>query len=185
MTTPGIQRIPILPDSQIPSNILSLLKQYPRINVYSVLAHSPTICKPWIDMINGIYSSGLSARVREIALVRIGSVAPSEYELHQHHFIALKNGVTEEEIQAIMHEKPVTSLDEKGNLICRAIDELRNTCSLSDETFAALNKHFSTKDVVSLGVSIAMYFAVAILANFCRLEIESSDPLKNFAGFNG
>lgn len=183
MTSQASKKIPILPDDQIPSDVLSLLKQYPRINVYTVLAHSPSVCKPWIEMINGIYASGFSARLREVALVRIGAVTKAEYELHQHHFIALKNGVTEEEVQAIIHEASVTSLDEEGNLICRAVDELHKRFSLSDETFDELTNHFSTKDIVSLGVAVAMYFAVAILANFCRLEIEPSNPLKDFQGF--
>lgn len=183
MRTQNIKRIPILSDDQIPSDTLALLKQYPRINVYTVLAHSPAVCKPWIEMINGIYASGLSARIREIALVRIGAVTHAEYELHQHHFIALKNGVSEEEIQSIIHDTTVTSLDVEGNLICRAVDELHQKFAISDKTFEELNEYFSTKDVVSLGVAIAMYFAVAMLANFCRLEIESSNPLKEFKGF--
>ncbi|RUR04770.1 carboxymuconolactone decarboxylase family protein [Legionella sp. km772] len=134
-------------------------------------------------MINGIYASGFSPRLREIALVRIGAVTKAEYELHQHHFIALKNGVTEEEIQAIIHEKSVNSLEKEANLICRAVDELQRGFAISDETFDELAQHFNTKDIVSLGVAVAMYFAVAILANFCRLEIESSNPLKEFKGF--
>ena len=183
MTSPISKRIPILSDEQIPAEVLSVLKQYPRINVYTVLAHSPSVCKPWIEMINGIYASGFSPRLREVALVRIGAVTKAEYELHQHHFIALKNGVSEEEIQMIIHEASVTNLDEESNLICRAVDELHQRFSLSDETFDELSKHFSTKDIVSLGVAVAMYFAVAILANFCRLEIEPSNPLKGFQGF--
>ncbi|CDZ79229.1 hypothetical protein BN59_03547 [Legionella massiliensis] len=103
--------------------------------------------------------------------------------MHQHHFIALKNGVTEKEIQAIIHEVPVTSLDEEGNLICQAVDELQKKFSLSDETFEELNKRLNTKDIVSFGVTVAMYFAVAILANFCRLQIEPTNPLKDFKGF--
>ena len=183
MTSQRIKKIPILPDEQIPLDILALLKNYPRINIYTLLAHSPTVCKPWIDLINGIYNSGFSARLREIALVRIGAVTHAKYELHQHHFIALKNGVTEEEVQSIIHETPVTSLDEEGNLICQTIDELQKKFSLSDETFEELNKRFTTKDIVSLAVTVAMYFAVAILTNFCRLEIESTNPLKDFKGF--
>ena len=144
MIAQDIQRVPILPDEKINPDVLALLKQYPRINVYTVLAHSPAVCKPWIDMINGIYSSGLPARIREIALVRIGAKTHAEYELHQYHFIALKNGVTEEEIQAIIHETTVTSLDEEGNLICRTVDELQKKFSLSDEVFEELKNPQAT-----------------------------------------
>jgi len=183
MSTPAVKRIPLLADQQISPDILTLLKKYPRINIYTLLAHSPTTCKPWIDLINGIYSSGFSPRLREVALVRIGIVTHADYELHQHHFIALKNGVTEQEIQAISNEFPVTSLDEQGNLMCRAVDEIHKIFSITDDTFQQLNKMFATHDIVSLGVTIAIYFAVAILANFSRLEIESSNPLKDFHGF--
>lgn len=46
----------------------------------------------------------------------------------------------------------------------------------------ALNKPFNTKDIVFFGVAVAMYFAMAILANFCRLEIEPTNPLNDFKG---
>lgn len=177
-------RIPLLADEQIDPEILNLLKKYPRINIYTLLAHSPTVCKPWIELINGIYNSGLSPRLREIALVRIGVVTDASYELHQHHFIALKNGVGEQDIQAIIKESPVSSLDPHGNLICLAVDELRKNFSLTDDTFKKLSELFNSKDLVSMGVAIATYFAVAILTNFSRLEIETSNPLKDFKGFN-
>lgn len=170
-------------DSEIPPDVLHLLNKYPRINIYTTLARSPEICTSWIGMINGVYASGLDPRLREIALVRIGVVTDSKYELHQHRLIALKNGVTEEEIEHIINQYTVTSLDADGNLICRAIDELRASFTLSDETFAGLSALLDTKDLVSLGATIAIYFAVALLANFCGLQIEESNPLKEFAGF--
>ncbi len=39
------------------------------------------------------------------------------------------------------------------------------------------------KDLVSLAVAVGTYFAVAIITNFSRLEIEAADPLKDFKGF--
>jgi hypothetical protein len=175
--------IPLLADKDIPPDLLNLLNQYPRINIYTLLAHSPTVCKPWIDLINGIYNSGFSPRLREIALVRIGTVMPSHYELHQHQFIALKNGVTEDEIKIITCSQQVTSLDEQANLICRVVDELHQKSNISDATFKLLTNHFSTNEMVSLGVIIAMYFAVGMFVNFTRTEIESSNPLQDFKGF--
>lgn len=39
------------------------------------------------------------------------------------------------------------------------------------------------KDLVSLAVAVGTYFAVAIITNFSRLEIEAAYPLKDFKGF--
>lgn len=175
--------VPLLADKDISPELMNLLSQYPRINIYTLLAYSPTVCKPWIDLINGIYSSGFSPRLREIALVRIGTVMPSQYELHQHRFIALKNGVTEHEIEVITNKQEVTSLDETANLICRVVDELHQTSHVSNQTFTLLTDRFTYQEIVSLAVLVSMYFAVGYFVNFTRTQIEPNDPLKNFKGF--
>jgi alkylhydroperoxidase/carboxymuconolactone decarboxylase family protein YurZ len=179
----NIARIPLPEQSEISEEIKTILEKYPPINVYAILAHAPSCCGPWIDLIKGIYATGIDVRLREIAICRIGYLTGSDYELHQHHFIALKNGVTEEEIQIITSEGPVSSLDIDGNFICQVVDELEKTAKITDETFLRLREMFSVSDMVAFGVMLATYCAVGRLANFCRLEIEPSNPLQGFVGF--
>jgi alkylhydroperoxidase family enzyme len=148
-----------------------------------MLARVPGCCGPWTELIKGIYATDIDVRLREIAICRIGHLTGSDYESHQHHFIALKNGVSEAEIQAIIRENPVTSLDKDGNFICQVVDELEKNAKITDATFLKLREMFSVNDMVAFGVMLATYCAVGRLANFCRLEIEASNPLQGFAGF--
>ncbi len=177
--------IPLLERHEIPPELLKELDKYPQINIYTALAYVPSCCKPWMDLIKGIYNTGLNPRIREIGICRIGHLMNSAYESHQHHFIALQNGVTEDEIKKITHEKTVQSLDEEGNFICKVVDELVNQANLSEATFIELRRRYSVKDVVAMSVTFATYSAVGQLVNMLRLPIEESNPLKNFSGFKG
>jgi hypothetical protein len=179
----SIARIPLPKQSEIPEEIKNILAKYPPINIYAMLAHLPSCCGPWTDLIKGIYATGIDVRLREIAICRIGYLTGSDYEFHQHHFIALKNGITEKQIQIIINENPVTSLDKEGNFICQVVDELEKNAKITDATFLKLREMFSVSDMVAFGVMLATYCAVGRLANFCRLEIETSNPLQGFSGF--
>lgn len=175
--------IPIPSRNEIPADVLKELDKYPPINIYTVLAYSPPLCKPWMDLIHGIYASGLNNRIREIGICRIAYLTNSAYEAHQHHFIALQNGVTEKEYQIIMKETPVQSLDDEGNFICKLVDELEHTATISKGTFDQLQKRYPIKDIVAMCVTFNTYNAVGRIANMLRLPIEASNPLKNFSGF--
>lgn len=175
--------IPLLSRNEIPPEVLNELDKYPPIHIYTALAYVPSCCKPWLDLIKGIYESGLDVRIREIAVCRIGYLTKSAYELHQHHFIALKNGVTEEEFKTITTENPVYSLDEAGNFICKVIDELEKMATLSDETLVELKRHYSIKEIVAMSIAFSTYCAVGRITNMLRLEIEESNPLQGYKGF--
>src|ERR1043166_8059186 len=54
------------------------------INIYKLLLHSPTVCMTWFEHIGAIrWKTKLSPRLREIAIVRIASVARYGYALQQ------------------------------------------------------------------------------------------------------
>lgn len=177
------KRISIPKRDKIAPEVLKELDKYPQINIYTVLAHTPSCCKPWMDLIKGIYDSGLSPRLREIGICRLGYLTKSEYESHQHHFIGLKNGLTEEEIHIITSENPVVSLDEEGNFICKVVDELERKSTVSDATFDELTRRYSESVIVAMSVAFATYGAVGRITNMLRLEIEESNPLKNYGSF--
>ncbi len=124
-----------------------------------------------------MYECTTPIRLREIAILRQASKAKSEYELHQHRFIAMNNGITEAEIEIICNEAKVHQLNEKECLICQMADEIEITATLTNETREALINEFGEKQFSELVIVTSFYSCVARVLNATRLQIEQENPL--------
>jgi hypothetical protein len=69
---------------------------------------------------------------------------------HQHRFIAMNNGITEEELSQILTDDKVRSLAPLENLICQAADEMESHATITDDTFRALNEQLDHRELVEL-----------------------------------
>ena len=103
------------------------------------------------------------------------------YELHQHRLIAMNNGVSEAELEAVLREPTVGSLDPSANLVCKVADELEAHATLSDETFEQLHAAFDRRSATELLFILSFCSAVARLTNATRVPIEDENPLQSFA----
>lgn len=165
-------------DEEIPEPALSRLRSLPPLNVYRVLGIVPESLVPWADMTAAVYECELDARLREIAICRQAHAADAAYELHQHRFIARNNGVSDEELNALLTERTVESLDPPGNLVCRAADEMERRATVSDETFDGLYETLGRRGATELMFILSFYCAVARLSNATRIAVEPQNPLQ-------
>lgn len=117
-------KLPLPKDSELSDLVVDKLNRLPNINVFRMVANAPQMLTPFVDMVQGLYNSKVDIRLREIAILRQASQAKSEYELHQHKFIASANGITDKEISLICSANKVSKLSELENTICQMSDEL-------------------------------------------------------------
>jgi alkylhydroperoxidase family enzyme len=132
---------------------------------------------PWTDLTKALYQSKLNPRYREIAILRQAHRAHAPYEIHQHRFIAMNNGITEEELSLILTDDKVRSLSPLENLICQAADEMESHATITDDTFRALNEQLDRRELIELLLAISVYCAVARFLNSARIQIEDDNPL--------
>lgn len=171
-------------DEEIPEDALERLRARPPINIYRLLGLVPQSVVPWTDMTQAVYECDVEPRLREIGICRQAHAANADYELHQHRFMAQNNGVTEAELEAVLSEPTVRSLDPAANLVCRAADELEGRATLSDETFDELYREFGRRGATELLFILSFYCAVARLSNATRIPIEADNPLQRAANPN-
>jgi alkylhydroperoxidase family enzyme len=157
-------------DHEIPEPALDRLQSLPLI--------------PWTDLVQAVYQCELDPRLREIGICRQAHAANADYELHQHRFIAMNNGVSEAELEALLNESTVTSLDPPANLVCKVADELEARATISDETFDDLYGALGRRNATELLFILSFYSAVARLSNASRIPIEDEDPLRGSANPN-
>jgi alkylhydroperoxidase family enzyme len=179
-----VRTVDLPEDSEIPEPALQRLRSVPPINIYRLLGIVPQAVVPWTDLVQAVYECELDPRLREIAICRQAWAAHAAYELHQHRFIARNNGVSEPELEAVLHESTVDSLDSQANLVCKVADELEARAALSDETFGESYATFGRRGATELLFILSFYSAVARLSNSTRIPIEEENPLQRSSNPN-
>jgi alkylhydroperoxidase family enzyme len=179
-----VRSVDLPEDAEIPGASLERLRALPPINIYRLLGIVPQSVIPWTDLTQAVYECDLDPRLREIGICRQAHAANADYELHQHRFIARNNGVSEAELEAVLSESTVRSLDAPANLVCKVADELEGRATLSDGTFDELHGAFGRCGATELLFILSFYSAVARLTNATRIPIEPDDPLQGSANPN-
>ena len=170
--------------ASLPDDVRARLATLPPISIYLSLAEVPGALLPWSDLVSAMYTWELDPRLREIGICRQARTARAAYELHQHSFIARNNGVSEQELEAILREPVVTSLDPLANLVCRVADELETTATLSESTHEAVLAAFDEARARELLLVLSFYSAVGRYTNATRAVIEPDNPLSHTANPN-
>jgi alkylhydroperoxidase family enzyme len=132
------------------------------LNLFKVLAHSPKIVRDWNRLgTTLLYKGTLAADIRELAIIRVGELAGSAYELAAHRRIGLGTGLTQAQIDDIGAWEDSANFSERERTVLKYTDELAQNIRASDQTFADLQSCFNARDIVELTVAIGYYGMVA------------------------
>lgn len=144
------------------------------INIYKLLLHSPTVCMTWFENIGAIrWKTILPPRLREIAIVRIASVARYGYALQQHvPGIAVPDGVTLEECEALKDWRASGKFSEAERAALAYVDAIIAGPEVPDDVFNAVRKHYSEREVVELTVLAGTYIMHNRVFTALRVDLE-------------
>src|SRR5215813_6106825 len=176
--------LPLPTDQELPEDVLRRLRDRPPISIYRLIATAPQLLIPWTDLVSALYQSSISARVREIAILRQAACANCQYELHQHGILALSNGLSKEEVALITSSEPVTTLSRTEDLVCRMSEQLKRSATLDEATFTEARALFDNRQFIELVTVISFFCCVARFLNATRLKVESGNPLEGHSSPN-
>src|SRR3989442_15393382 len=112
-----------------------MIEQGRVFNIFKTLAHHPNLMRRWLVFGNHVlFKSTLSARERELLILRIGWLCQAEYEWGQHVRIGREAGLTDEEIHRIKTGPDAGEWNEQDRLLLKATDELHTDAHISDPT---------------------------------------------------
>ena len=117
----------------------------------------------------------LTARDRELAILRMGWLCEAPYEWGEHVMVAKKVGITSEEIERITRGSGAPGWSEHEQAILRAVEELYEDAMISDATWATLSKRLDERQLIELPILIGQYQAVAYYQNSLRLRLHSGN----------
>jgi len=118
----------------------------------------------------------LAPRDLEIVILRTAWLCKSAYSWGEHVTFGKKAGLTSEEIERLTQGSEAPGWNDHDRAIVRLAEELNETCNVSDETWDAITKHFSDKEIIELLVMAGFYREVAYLYNTMRVPLIPGNP---------
>lgn len=144
------------------------------LHIYRMLLHSPAVSEGWLAMMTSIRQrSALAGSLRELVIMRIAQLNGAAYEAEQHRAFALKEGVSEAQLEALEDWENAKLFSPVQRAVLDYTDAMTCDVKVPDTVFAAVRRHFDGQGIVELTATIASYNMVSRF--LVALGIEGSD----------
>ena len=121
--------------------------------------------------------NSLSARDREIAILRVGWLCKSGYEWTQHHRIGLQSGLDAAEIERIKVGAGADGWSASERALLIAVDDLNREHFVSNVAWAELSKHYSERQCMDLVFTVGQYTQVSMILNSFGIQVEDGQTV--------
>jgi AhpD family alkylhydroperoxidase len=142
------------------------------INLFRALAHNPDGLRAFHGVGEWIrYGGQLDARLRELAILRVGYVTRCAYEFSHHVRVGRDFGLTDEDIELV--RRPAgEGADDGAAVVIQAATEITEDLGLADETWQRLAGLLGDAVAVELVLVVAHYCAVVRVLNSLKVDVE-------------
>jgi len=166
-------RIAYLDPETAPEGSRELLSKMADMNIFRMLANSPTVYGPFVRLGNAIlFKSKLDPILREMVIVRVGHLSKASYELYQHERISRQIGMPEDKLAALGEGPEAPVFNEIERDVLRFTDDVVKNVRAGDETYGAVARHLDANQLIELTVTIGYYMMVSRFLETTGVEIE-------------
>lgn len=144
------------------------------LNLDRQLLHSAAVASGWNTMFGAIRTGcALNGVSRELAILLVAVINRAPYEFAQHAPVALADGVTPAQIDAVAHWRGSALFDARQQAVLAYTEAMTRQVQVDDAVFDALRQHFDAREIVELTATVAGYNMVSRFLEALRIEIES------------
>ena len=159
--------------------------------VFTTLARHRRMFLPWLRFAGTLMPRGkLPRKDSELVILRVAHVCGCEYERRHHERIGRQAGLSAEEVDRTLAGPDAAGWTSRQAALLRAVDELLEDKTLSDERWAELRPLLSDEQLLELCMLTGHYAMLAMTINAAR--VEPDDPgqggaawLSRLAGLRG
>jgi alkylhydroperoxidase family enzyme len=142
-------------------------------NLYRMLLNSPPIAQGWLNLLTAIrQQSLLNGRIRELVIMRIAVLNKADYEFQSHTPFALKEGISQDQIDAIQSWSKSQLFDSKDRSVLAYTDSMTLDVHVPDAIFNEVNQHFDARGMTELTATIAAYNLVSRFLEALEIDPE-------------
>lgn len=148
-------------------------RKLPTANIFLALTQTPDLLDGFLTYANALRSSPLSPRLRELAILTVGHLTKSEYEVAHHQSHGLKAGLTQAQLDAVpdFETSSLYSVEEKA--VMALAKESTLNVAVSDQTWRNAAAFLGEPEMIALVLVVGWYNSgVRIMAG---LDIELED----------
>jgi len=148
-------------------------RKLPTANIFLALTQTPELLDGFLTYANALRSSPLSPRLRELAILTVGHLTKSVYEVAHHQSHGLKAGLTQAQLDAVpdFEASALYSAEEKA--VMALAKESTLNVEVSDSTWRSAAAFLSEPEMIALVLVVGWYNSgVRIMAG---LDIELED----------
>ena len=129
------------------------------INIYRLMLHSPALAKAGFDLNQAVrYGTEIDGQCRELAVIRVAILNKVEYVERAHGpAYALKEGLTPEQVNALVDWRPSGLFSDKQRALLAYVDAMTRQIDVGDEIFVELRTHFTERQTVEITMLIGAY----------------------------
>lgn len=165
-------RLTHLDRASLPPDIAALWDRRP-LNLYRVIAHAKTAAPGFLALGRALLTdSELDPRLRELVILRVGTISKAGYEIHQHKRLAKSVGLSDEEIGAALRERSDHCLPEFTRLVLRFTDSVVWEVKAPEPLYTAVASQLSERQIAELLLTIGFYMLVSRFLENTEVEIE-------------
>ncbi|HSN39284.1 MAG TPA: carboxymuconolactone decarboxylase family protein [Burkholderiales bacterium] len=145
------------------------------LNLYKMLLNSPPVADGWRQLFTAIRQKcELAGSYRELAILRVAIVNGAEYEYRAHVPFALKEGVTQAQIDVLDKWRDSGLFSDAQRAVLAYTDAMTRDIHVADAVFDALRLHFDQRQLVELTATIAGYNLVSRFLEALAIDPEAA-----------
>lgn len=168
-------RIPYLEAEAASAPVREVFDALPvSLNIFKLVAHAETCFRPFVRFGGAILGrQKLSARLRELAILRVARLSHAEYEWVQHVPIARSVGASAAQIEALERDDAkAPCFDPLEQQVLRFTDEVVRDVGASEEAVRELGASLSPQELVELVLAIGFYMTVARVMETFAIDLD-------------
>ncbi|MBA4193819.1 MAG: carboxymuconolactone decarboxylase family protein [Hydrogenophaga sp.] len=144
------------------------------LHLYQMLLHSGPIAEGWLGYLTAIrQKNSLPGGLRELIIMRVALLNHAPYEADQHAPIALREGISQAQLDALEHWAESPLFDEQQQAVLAYTDAMTRQVQVPDAVFARVAGQHTPQEVVEITATVAAYNMVSRFLE--ALQIHSHD----------
>jgi 4-carboxymuconolactone decarboxylase len=173
----GAPRIPPVRSEELTAEQRELIGgDGPQLNIFLTMARYPGLLRKGLPFGGKLLAGGkLTARDRELIILRTAYRCGSRYEWAQHVAIARVAGLTTDEIRRVASGPDATGWGDADATLLSTVDELVDEHCIGDDTWTALATRYGTEQLIEIPMLAGHYTMLAGMLNSLGVQPETSD----------
>jgi len=149
------------------------------LHLYQMLLHSPPLAEGWLGFLTNVRQRlSLSGALRELVIVRVAELNGAPYEAEQHAPLALKEGVTREQLDALPKWRASDAFTPLQRTVLRLTDAMTRDVQVPADLMRELRNYLDDRQVVELVGTIAAYNMVSRFLEALQIHSDDARPEK-------